>query len=64
MVVLGSLFGAVGITVAFVAPPIRKYLGYETFQWYGIDEDKVAEMKAQKAEYLKERPGENPKLKQ
>ena len=64
MVVLGGALGAVGVGFALAGPPIRRALGYETFQWYGVDEEEVAVKKTEKFVYEKVKAGDRPLFKQ
>jgi hypothetical protein len=63
MVVVATALGLVGVSFALLGPKIRKRLGYETFQWHGVDHEKLAVEKAHAAEFVREIGGQAPVLK-
>jgi hypothetical protein len=63
MVVVGCLFGVVGLSFATIGPAVRSSLGYPTFQWHGVDQEKVAAEKASTALFVREALGQAPQLK-
>ena len=63
MVVVSCLMGAVGVSFAMLGPKLRKRLGYETYQWDGVDKEKVAVEHTKTAQFIREALGQAPQLK-
>jgi hypothetical protein len=63
MVVVACIFGAIGVSFATIGPAVRSSLGYQTFQWYGVDREKLAAEQADTAQFVRETLGQAPQLK-
>ena len=62
MVVVACFLGLTGVSFAMFAPKIRRRLGYDTSQWYGVDQEKVAIERLQTAQFVRGARGHAPTL--
>ena len=63
MVVLAGGFAAIGVALVAVGPPVRRALGYDTRQFYGVEvhhEAKHVE-RAETVEFERQAVGQAPK---
>ena len=63
MAVVGAMFGIIGVSFATMGPVVRSALGYNTFQWNGVDKDALAVERAATSQFVREALGQAPQLK-